>query len=122
MFFIRDDESPYPRPGHTDKKKLFRYNFNSEIVPEKEPHMNANNLLDDILGMIRSVKDDHAKLEKLHKFIREEIYEEPLSSGDALQAALEEDPEIPDRYKPLLNDVGQYLGMGMVCYINPDAL
>ena len=84
--------------------------------------MNTKNLLDDILGMLRTIKDDPAKLERLHKFIREEIYEELLSSGDALQEALDEDPEIPDRYKPLLNDVGQYLGMGMVCYINPDSL
>lgn len=84
--------------------------------------MNATNLLDDILGMLRTFRDDRAKLEKLHKFIREEIYEEPPSTGDALQEALDEDPEISDRYKPLLNDVGQSLGMGMICYINPDTL
>lgn len=84
--------------------------------------MRTSNLLHEILGMIRTVRDDRAKLELLHKFVRKEIYQDPAATGDDLQEALDEDPEISDRYRPLLNDLGQSLGMGMICYVNPDTL
>ena len=84
--------------------------------------MNARNLLDDIIRMLHTVSDDRARLEKLHKFMRDEIYQDPTAAGNALQMALDENPDVPERYKPLLKTVGKDLGKSMICYLNPDTL
>lgn len=84
--------------------------------------MKTTTLLDEIHSMIHGIGSDHTKLELLHKFIREQIYQNDTPTGDALQEALEEDPEIPDRYKPLLKRLVPSLDTGMICYVNPDTL
>ena len=71
--------------------------------------MSNNELLDDILGMLRSFKDDRLKLEKLHQYILDELYEEPK----------EEEIIIPQKYRELIKETAEYLDTGMICYINP---
>ena len=39
--------------------------------------MNAKQLMNEILAILRTIQNDKNKLEKLHQFIVDEIYEEP---------------------------------------------
>ena len=48
--------------------------------------MNAQQLLNEILPILSIVKEDKKKLEKIHRFLMDEIYEEP------------EKTEIPGKY------------------------
>ncbi len=67
--------------------------------------MNNKELFDDILGMMRTVKDDSNKLEMIHDFFMEEIYEE-------------EEIEIPEKYKKLVSEFAEMLERGDICYLN----
>lgn len=71
---------------------------------------NKQELLDEILLMIRSFAEDPIKLEKLHQYIKDELYEEP------------EEIKVPEKYQPLVKDVADSLSAGLVCYINPETL
>ena len=74
--------------------------------------MNKTELLDEILLMLRTFKDDRERLEQLHRYIRDELY-------------IEHEPEaviIPERYRALVKGVADRLSANMVCYINPDTL
>ena len=75
--------------------------------------MNTRNLLDEILLMLHSFKDSQERLEKLHGYIRNELYNE-----DTIDEAV----IIPERYTSLVKEVADSLSAGMVCYINPATL
>ncbi len=70
--------------------------------------MKTQQLLDEILGMLRLVKDNKEKLQKIHTFFTEEIYEEP------------EEEEIPEKYKKVVAQIADSLLAGFICYFNPD--
>ena len=70
--------------------------------------MSNDELLDGILGMLRAFKDNRHKLEKLHQYIIDELYEEPQ----------EEDISVPQKYRELVKEIAEYLDTGMICYIN----
>jgi len=72
--------------------------------------MNKDKLLDEILQILRSVKDDETKLRKILTFLKDEIYEEP-----------EAEP-IPDKYKEVVAKIAESIDAGQVCYLNPDTL
>jgi hypothetical protein len=74
--------------------------------------MNAQQLLNEILPILHSVKEDKEKLQKILDFLLEEIYAEPE----------EEEIEIPEKYKKLVHDVAEYIDCGLVCFINPETL
>ncbi len=76
--------------------------------------MNPNNLLDEILIMLRSFKDNREALEKLHQYMLNELYTE---DGAATEAII-----IPERYASLVKDVADSLSAEMVCYINAATL
>ncbi len=76
--------------------------------------MKSKDLLDEILFMLRSFKDNRGQLEKLHQFILEELYTQEDSASNAIV--------IPERYAPLVKDVADSLSAGTVCYINPATL
>jgi len=76
--------------------------------------MNNNNLLDEILIMLRTLKDNREQLEKLHQYMRNELYTEDDTSTEAIS--------IPERFASLVKDTADSLSAGMVCYINPDTL
>lgn len=71
-----------------------------------------NDILDEVLGHIRLIKDDKEKLQKLLDFILEEIYEdeddEPL--------------EIPEKFEKLLNPIAQSIDCGQIVYLNLDTM
>jgi hypothetical protein len=74
--------------------------------------MNAQQLLNEILPILHSVKEDKEKLQKILDFLLEEIYEEPE----------EMEPEIPEKYRKLVHDVAENIDCGLVCFINPETL
>ncbi len=74
--------------------------------------MNAQQLLNEILPILHSVKEDKEKLQKILDFLLEEIYEEPEK----------EEIEIPEKYMKLVHDVAEYIDCGLVCFINPETL
>ena len=72
--------------------------------------MNTNQLMNDILAVLKMIQEDKPKLEKLHEFMMEEIYEEP------------EPEEIPEKYKKAVHEIADSLQAGFVCYLNPETL
>eukprot|EP01156_Anaeramoeba_ignava_P011199 Anaeramoba_ignava/a482295_7.p3 GENE.a482295_7~~a482295_7.p3 ORF type:complete len:188 (-),score=23.69 a482295_7:88-651(-) len=72
--------------------------------------MNTDQLLNQILKVLHFAKEDKEKLEKIHKFMYEEIYEE------------EEEDEIPSKYKNMVAQMADALISGMCCFLNPDTL
>ena len=74
--------------------------------------MNAQQLLNGILPILHSVKEDKEKLQKILDFLLDEIYENPV----------EEEPERPERYRELVKSIAQSIDCGMVCFINPETL
>ncbi len=72
--------------------------------------MNAQQLLNEILPILSTVREDKKKLEKIHKFLMDKIYEEP------------EKIVIPEKYKPLVAEIADNLSAGEVCFINTDTL
>lgn len=71
-----------------------------------------NDVLDQVLGHIRLVRDDQEKLQKILDFILTEIYEE------------EQEPlyEIPEKFEKLLKPIAQAIDAGFMCYLNPETL
>lgn len=76
--------------------------------------MNNNNLLDEILIMLRTFKDNREQLEKLHRYMLNELYTEDDAATETIS--------IPERFIPLVKDTADSLSAGLVCYINPDTL
>jgi hypothetical protein len=74
--------------------------------------MNAQQLLNEILPILYSVKEDKQKLQSILDFLLEEIYTEP--DGDLTV--------IPDKYRALVKTIAENIDCGLVCFINPDTL
>jgi hypothetical protein len=74
--------------------------------------MKNDELLNQILPILHSVKDDEEKLQQILDFLLEEIYEEP--DDDVV--------EIPEKYRELVRKTAEAIDCGMVCFINPETL
>lgn len=70
--------------------------------------------LDEILQMIRLLKDNPESLEKLHQFLREEFFTDQGTEDEAIT--------VPKQYLPLVKEAADSLNAEMVCYINPATL
>ena len=68
-------------------------------------------LLNQILPVIYSVKEDEEKLQKILTFLIDEIYDE-----------LDESFEIPEKYKEIVKDIAEKIDCGLVCFLNPDTM
>ncbi len=73
--------------------------------------MSAQQLLNQILPILHSVKDDDKKLQQILDFLLDEIYEEP-----------DETVEIPEKYRQSVHDIAGYIDCGLNCFLNPDTL
>ena len=73
--------------------------------------MKNDQLLNQILPILHSVKDDEGKLQQILDFLLEEIYEEP-----------DEELIIPERYRELVRKTAESIDCGMIWYINPETL
>ncbi|MDP2888366.1 MAG: UPF0158 family protein [Bacteroidota bacterium] len=74
--------------------------------------MDAQQLLNGILPILHSVKEDKEKLQRILDFLLEEIYENPI----------EEEPKVPEKYRELVKSIAQNIDCGSVCFINPETL
>jgi len=74
--------------------------------------MNKNRLLDEILAILRTVMEDKQKLEKIHQFLVDEIYEvETLN-----------EIEIPEKYQKIVKQIAESIDGGITCHLNPGTL
>lgn len=70
--------------------------------------MNTNQLMNEILAVLQTIQQNKDKLEKLHQFVMDEIYEEP------------EKEQIPEKIRKLVSEIAETIMMGMICFLNPD--
>lgn len=73
--------------------------------------MKSDQLLNQILPILHSVKENEEKLQMILDFLLEEIYEEP-----------DEEIQIPEKYAQLVKQVAESIDCGLICYINPKTL
>ena len=75
--------------------------------------MQAQKLLDQILPILYTVKEDPIKLQQILDFLMDEIYEEP-----------EEDDEIvvPEKYLKTVSEIADNIDAGFICFLNMDTL
>lgn len=74
--------------------------------------MNTQQLLNEILAVLKTVQHDKAALEKIHEFMFDEIYEEPEA----------EESHIPEKYQKAIHDIAESINAGFVCLVNTDTL
>jgi hypothetical protein len=72
--------------------------------------MKKQELLDEILQIIRSITDDKNKLEQIHKFLLDEVYVAP------------EEIEIPEKYRSIVSEIAESIDCGLICYLNLETL
>lgn len=75
--------------------------------------MITQELMDEILPIIYSIKEDDRKLQRILDFLHQEIYVEV----DSL-----EDIELPDKYKKVVSEIADSIEAGFVCFLNVDTL
>ncbi|MFO8001291.1 MAG: UPF0158 family protein [Marinilabilia sp.] len=73
--------------------------------------MKTEHLQNEILAILRQVKDDKDKLQKILDFLEREIYEEP-----------DDTVVIPEKYKDTVREIAENIDCGLVCYLNTDTL
>jgi hypothetical protein len=73
--------------------------------------MKTEEMLNEVLAILRLFKDDKEKMTKIHTFFMEEIYEEE-----------DEEFEVPEKYRDLVKKVAEAIDAGLTCYINSDTL
>lgn len=73
--------------------------------------MKKDDILTQILGILRTAKEDESKLQKILDFLMDEIYEEP-----------DDEMIIPEKYQKLVHDVADKIDAGLICFINPETL
>ncbi len=71
--------------------------------------MKPDQLLNQILPILHSVKEDEKKLQQILDFLLEEIYEEP---GETVV--------IPEKHRELVRRIAENIDCGLVCFVNPD--
>lgn len=72
--------------------------------------MKADELRNNILAILSTVRDDVQKLQKINDFLMNEIDEAPQPG------------EIPEKYRKVVHDIADRINAGLVCYLNPDTL
>lgn len=72
--------------------------------------MNKQQLLDEILYMLRTVKEDRQKLQQIYDYFMAEIYED------------EAQEEIPEKYKKVVSAIAENIDAGLICFLNPETL
>jgi len=73
--------------------------------------MKADKILDEVLQIIRSVKEDEKALQKILDFLEEEII-----------LSYEGDVKLPEKYSRVVKEIADNINAGLVCFLNPDTL
>ncbi len=72
--------------------------------------MNTDQLMNEILAVLQSIQNDKDKLEQIHHFMMDEIYEVP------------DREEIPEKYRKVVSEIAETIMVGMICFLNTDTL
>ena len=72
--------------------------------------MNTKQLQNEILTIIKTVFEDKTALQKIHTFLKDEIYQETISEP------------IPEKYKEVVKSMANSLLAGLLCFLNLDTL
>lgn len=75
--------------------------------------MNAQKLLNEILPILYTVKENPVKLQKILTFLLDEIYEEPEEDDDI---------QVPEKYLKAVSEIADGIDAGFVCFLNMDTL
>lgn len=75
--------------------------------------MNAQKLLNEILPILHTVKEDPVKLQKILQFLLDEICEEPEG---------EDDIEVPEKYLKAVSEIADCIDAGLISFLNMDTL
>jgi len=67
--------------------------------------MKKTELLNQILSVLQTIKEDEDKLQQVYDFVMDEIYEEE-----------QQVVEIPEKYKKLVHEIADNITSGFVCY------
>ena len=73
-----------------------------------------SDLLDQILEIIENMKDDELKLQQILDYLETEVIDEDDSYNPM--------DELPEKYRPLVNEIAQYIDMGLICYLNTETV
>ena len=73
--------------------------------------MKKTELLNQILSVLQTIKEDEDKLQQVYDFVMDEIYEEE-----------QQVVEIPEKYKKLVHEIADNITSGFICYFNPQTL
>ena len=77
-----------------------------------------NNLLDQCLAILHTIKDDNKSLETLLEFMEEEFVTEKQEVTPLTDYKL----QIDEKYRPVVKDIADYLEMGCIVFIDPETL
>ena len=75
--------------------------------------MKTDQLLDEVLMIIRTVKEDPAALQKILDYLNEEI---------VLPEEEENEVKIPERYNNAVKEIAGSIDAGLVCFLNTNTL
>ncbi|MDR1879892.1 MAG: hypothetical protein LBQ78_03055 [Tannerellaceae bacterium] len=79
--------------------------------------MNAEKLLDEVLSVLRYMKDDKEKLEKLLSFMEEEFLSEEEEEED-----IDYKEQLPEKYREAVRMIADGFSDNCICYYNLDTL
>jgi hypothetical protein len=86
--------------------------------------MNVQQLLDQILPLLSSIRGDKDKLAKLLDFMEEEFLpdEEQEDDDDEEQEDDDDKTKLPEKYKDIVKQIADNLGANFISFFNPDTL
>ncbi len=71
-----------------------------------------NNLFDRILRIIEEVQDDEQQMQQILDYLLSEV---DLEKHKPIN-------QLPKKYKAVVNEIAQYMDMGMICYLNRETI
>ena len=71
-----------------------------------------NNLFDRILRIIEEVQDDEQQMQQILDYLLSEV---DLEKHKPIN-------QLPEKYRPVVNEIAQYMDMGMICYLNRETI
>lgn len=86
---------------------------------KKHQPMSTEQLLNDCLAILQSIKDDKQSLEKLFAFMEEEFVEnDEISLSDMPDYKL----QVPLKYRTMISKVAENMSAGLVSFVNTETL
>ena len=74
--------------------------------------MKAQELMDEILRILSTIKEDQGKLQEILTFLQNEFYEPDEDDED----------ELPEKYTTIIRPIAESIDAGLVCFLNIDTL